>query len=67
MCNLQRNRSPLAPYILWQAIQKHIDKNDTDTHGLPSCYYYNVILQGYYTAGFDIKILKKAVVESREE
>jgi gamma-glutamylcyclotransferase (GGCT)/AIG2-like uncharacterized protein YtfP len=29
--------------------------------GTPSCYYYNVILQGYQSAGFDVNVLKQAV------
>ena len=32
--------------------------------GTPSCYYYNVILQGYQSAGFDVDILKQAVQNS---
>jgi hypothetical protein len=32
--------------------------------GTPSCYYYNVILQGYRAAEFDVNILKQAVQDS---
>jgi len=34
---------------------------------MPGCYYYNTILQGYNTAGFDADILRRAVDESVEE
>lgn len=34
--------------------------------GKPSCYYYNVILQGYRSAGFDVEILRKATASSTE-
>lgn len=33
--------------------------------GKPSCYYYNVILQGYSSAGFDFNVLKQAVKNSK--
>ena len=33
--------------------------------GKPSCDYYNVILQGYRSAGFDVDILKQAVKNSK--
>lgn len=33
--------------------------------GKPSCYYYNVILQGYRSAEFDIDVLKQAVRDSK--
>jgi len=39
--------------------------NDGRSLGTPSCYYYNVILQGYQTAGFDVNILKQAVRNSK--
>lgn len=29
--------------------------------GIPSCYYYSVILEGYKSAGFDTDILRTAV------
>lgn len=32
--------------------------------GKPSCYYYNVILQGYRLAGFDVNVLKQAIQDS---
>ncbi|HEX3026615.1 MAG TPA: gamma-glutamylcyclotransferase family protein [Clostridia bacterium] len=34
--------------------------------GKPSCYYYNIILQGYRSAGFDVEILRKATASSTE-
>ena len=33
--------------------------------GKPSCYYYNIILQGYRSAGFDFDVLKQAVRDSK--
>ncbi len=33
--------------------------------GTPSCYYYNIILQGYQSARFDVDILKQAVRNSK--
>ncbi len=32
----------------------------------PGCYYYSTILEGYKSAGFDVKLLKKAVEDSVE-
>ncbi|MHB1455246.1 MAG: gamma-glutamylcyclotransferase family protein [Saccharofermentanales bacterium] len=40
--------------------------NDGRTFGCPSCYYYNIILQGYKAAGFDTEILRNAANESVE-
>lgn len=40
--------------------------NDGRPLGKPSCYYYNVILQGYCSAGFDVEILRKATASSTE-
>lgn len=40
--------------------------NEGESLGMPSCYYYNVILQGYRSASFDIEILRKAVANSTE-
>ncbi len=41
--------------------------NNNKGYGSPGCYYYNIILQGYNSAGFDVAILKKAVSDSVEE
>lgn len=40
--------------------------NENRPLGLPSCYYYSVILEGYKTAGFDVGILRQAVSDSTE-
>jgi hypothetical protein len=40
--------------------------NENRPLGLPSCYYYSVILEGYKAAGFDIDILRQAVSDSTE-
>lgn len=40
--------------------------NDGKPLNAPSCYYYNVILEGYKSAEFDIEVLKKAVADSVE-
>ena len=40
--------------------------NDGRALNKPSCYYYSVILEGYKAAGFDVKVLKKAVTDSVE-
>lgn len=39
--------------------------NEGRSLGKPSCYYYNIILQGYCSAGFDVEILKQAVRDSK--
>lgn len=41
--------------------------NEGKPSGLPSCYYYSTILQGYITHGFDVELLRKAVKESTED
>lgn len=41
--------------------------NDGKPLGIPSCYYYSVILDGYKSAEFDIDILKQAVKDSTED
>lgn len=40
--------------------------NDNRPLGLPGCYYYSIILEGYKTAGFDVGILRQAVSDSTE-
>jgi len=35
--------------------------------GQPSCYYYSIILEGYKAAGFDVKVLQRATVDSLGE
>ena len=40
--------------------------NENRPLGLPSCYYYSVILEGYKAAGFDLGILRQAVSDSTE-
>lgn len=34
--------------------------NEGKPLGLPSCYYYTIILEGYKEAGFDLNILRRA-------
>ncbi len=38
--------------------------NDGRSFRKPNKYYFNTILEGYKSAGFDIEILKKALLES---
>lgn len=49
--------------------KKHVETmvyimNEGRPLGIPSCYYYSVILEGYKSAGFDTQILKQAVENS---
>jgi hypothetical protein len=48
---------------LWLEVMVYI-MNDGHPLGTPSRYYYNTILQGYKSVGFDVSILNKAVRES---
>ncbi len=41
--------------------------NEGKPLGIPSCYYYSVILDGYKSAQFDVSVLKKAVKDSTED
>jgi len=47
----------------WCEVMVYI-MNDGRSLGKPSRYYYEVILQGYMSAGFDPAILKQAVASS---
>jgi gamma-glutamylcyclotransferase (GGCT)/AIG2-like uncharacterized protein YtfP len=40
--------------------------NDGRPLGLPNCYYYNTIMEGYKDAGFDLDILRQAAKDSVE-
>ncbi|WMJ86754.1 gamma-glutamylcyclotransferase family protein [Anaerocolumna sp. MB42-C2] len=40
--------------------------NDGRPLGMPSCYYYNTIMEGYKDAGFDLDILRQAAKDSVE-
>lgn len=44
----------------WTEVMVYI-MNDGRPKGMPSRYYYEVILEGYQSAGFDLDILKQAV------
>lgn len=41
--------------------------NDGRPLGMPSCYYYNTIMEGYKDAGFDLDILRQAAKDSVEK
>ena len=38
--------------------------NEGRPMGLPNCYYYSTILEGYKDAGFDVNVLRKATTDS---
>jgi gamma-glutamylcyclotransferase (GGCT)/AIG2-like uncharacterized protein YtfP len=40
--------------------------NDGRPLGMPSCYYYNTIMEGYKDAGFNLDILRQAAKDSNE-